>query len=79
MARRIGRSPFWQETIGFLLAKYLRFVQITSRFTTVPEDLDKAIAPRDADHLRDVAWPASDDVVRLAGCDRPDRRADFAA
>jgi len=43
MARRVGRSPFWQETIGFLLAKYLRFVQITSRFTTVPEDIDQAI------------------------------------
>jgi lysophospholipid acyltransferase (LPLAT)-like uncharacterized protein len=43
MARRIGRSPFWQEAIGFLLAKYLRLVQVTSRFTTVPEDLDKAI------------------------------------
>jgi lysophospholipid acyltransferase (LPLAT)-like uncharacterized protein len=43
MARRIGRSQFWQEAIGFLLAKYLRFVQITSRFVTVPEDLDKAV------------------------------------
>jgi lysophospholipid acyltransferase (LPLAT)-like uncharacterized protein len=43
MATRIGRSPFWQEAIGFLLAKYLRFVQITSRFTTVPEDFDKAV------------------------------------
>jgi hypothetical protein len=45
MARRIGRSRFWQEIIGFLLAKYLRFVQITSRFTTVPEDIDRAVAP----------------------------------
>ena len=51
MARRIGRSPFWQETIGFLLAKYLRFVQVTSRFTTVPEDLDADDRRRDADHL----------------------------
>ncbi len=44
MARRIGRSPFWQETIGFLLAKYVRFVQVTSRLTTVPANLDKAMA-----------------------------------
>jgi lysophospholipid acyltransferase (LPLAT)-like uncharacterized protein len=44
MARRVGRSPFWQDTIGFLLAKYLRFVQVTSRFATVPDDIDKAVA-----------------------------------
>lgn len=44
MARRIGRSPLWQETIGFLLAKYVRLVQITSRITTVPDDIGKAIA-----------------------------------
>jgi lysophospholipid acyltransferase (LPLAT)-like uncharacterized protein len=43
MARRVGRSEFAQEAIGFLLAKYLRFVQRTSRFTTVPEDIDAAI------------------------------------
>ncbi|RBP07382.1 hypothetical protein DFR50_12727 [Roseiarcus fermentans] len=46
MARRIGRSPFWQEAVGFLLAKYLRLVQVTSRFTTVPERLDDAVAGR---------------------------------
>ena len=40
MARRVGRSQWAQEAIGFLLATYLRFVQRTSRFTTVPEDLD---------------------------------------
>src|SRR5271165_630228 len=44
MARRLGRSPLLQEIIGFLLAKYLRFVQITSRVTTVPADIDKVIA-----------------------------------
>jgi lysophospholipid acyltransferase (LPLAT)-like uncharacterized protein len=43
MARRIGRSQFGQEAIGFLLASYLRLVQRTSRFTTVPEDLDALI------------------------------------
>ncbi len=43
MARRIGRSEFAQEAVGFLLANYLRLVQLTSRFTTVPEDLDAYI------------------------------------
>ena len=73
MARRIGRSPFWQETIGFLLAKYLRLVQLTSRFTTLPEDLDKAIAPETpvicamwhGQHLMmSFAWP--DAIERMA-------------
>jgi len=44
MARRIGRSEFGQEAIGFVLANFLRFVQVTSRFTTVPADLDAHIA-----------------------------------
>ena len=43
MARRVGRSQWAQETIGFGLASYLRLVQRTSRFTTVPEDLDAFI------------------------------------
>jgi lysophospholipid acyltransferase (LPLAT)-like uncharacterized protein len=44
MARRLGRSPFAQETIGFLLAAYLRFVQRTNRIATAPADIDAAIA-----------------------------------
>ena len=44
MARRVGRSRFGQETIGFLLAKYVRLVQRTSRITTAPEDIDAYIA-----------------------------------
>ncbi len=40
MATRIGRSDFGQEAIGFLLATYLRLVESTGRFTTVPGDLD---------------------------------------
>ena len=44
MARRLGRSPFAQETIGFLLAAYLRLVQRTNRVTTAPADVDAAIA-----------------------------------
>jgi lysophospholipid acyltransferase (LPLAT)-like uncharacterized protein len=43
MARRVGRSQWAQETIGFLLATYLSLVQRTSRFTTIPEDLDAFI------------------------------------
>lgn len=43
MARRIGRSEFAQEAVGFLLASYLRLVERTSRFTTVPADLDAYI------------------------------------
>jgi len=46
MARRIGRSEFAQEAVGFLLANYLRFVKATSRFTTVPADLDAHMGPR---------------------------------
>ncbi len=46
MARRIGRSEFGQEAIGFLLASYLRLVRRTSRFATVPEDLDAYIEGR---------------------------------
>ncbi len=43
MARRPGRSQFAQETIGFLLATYLRLVQRTNRITTFPADLDGAL------------------------------------
>ena len=70
MARRIGRSPFWQETIGFLLARYVRLVEITSRFTTVPPDIDAAMAPEapiisamwHGQHLMNsFAWPKTID------------------
>src|SRR6202020_3367271 len=40
---RVGRSQWAQETIGFGLATYLSFVRRTSRFTTVPEDVDAYI------------------------------------
>jgi lysophospholipid acyltransferase (LPLAT)-like uncharacterized protein len=43
MARRVGRSQWAQETIGFLLATYLSFVKRTSRFTTIPGDIDAFI------------------------------------
>ncbi len=44
MATRIGRSEFGQEAIGFLLASYLRLVERTGRFTTIPEDFAAFIA-----------------------------------
>jgi lysophospholipid acyltransferase (LPLAT)-like uncharacterized protein len=43
MARRVGRSPRAQEAIGFGLAAYLSLVRHTSRFTTVPADIDAHI------------------------------------
>ena len=46
MARRFGRSRFGQEAVGFFLAQYLRLVEKTSRFTTMPADLDAFIAGR---------------------------------
>jgi lysophospholipid acyltransferase (LPLAT)-like uncharacterized protein len=44
MARRIGRSLYGQEAIGFLLSTYLTLVHKTGRFVTVPKDLDAHIA-----------------------------------
>ena len=43
MARRLGRSRWAQETVGFLLATYLSLVRRTNRFTTVPADVDAFI------------------------------------
>ncbi len=43
MARRLGRSQWAQEAIGFGLATYLGFVRRTSRFTTAPDDIDAYI------------------------------------
>ena len=43
MARRVGRSQWAQEAIGFGLAAYLGLVRRTSRFTTVPDDIDAYI------------------------------------
>jgi len=73
MARRFGRSRIAQEAIGFLLAKYLRFVQRTNRFTTVPGDIERAVAGETpiicamwhGQHLMmSFAWP--DAIDRMA-------------
>jgi lysophospholipid acyltransferase (LPLAT)-like uncharacterized protein len=46
MATRPGRSELGQEAFGLLLAGYLRLVERTSRFTTVPADLDAYVKGR---------------------------------
>ena len=63
MARRLGRSPFAQETIGFLLAAYLRFVQRTNRFDDRASRHRRGHRGPDAAHRRHVARTASDDAV----------------
>ncbi len=75
MARRVGRSRFGQETIGFLLAKYVQLVHSTSRITTIPEDIDALVAGQTplicamwhGQHLMmSFAWPdASDRMAAL--------------
>jgi len=73
MARRVGRSRFWQETIGFLLAKYVQLVHSTSRITRIPEDIDAHVAGQTplicamwhGQHLMmPFAWP--DAIDRIA-------------
>lgn len=73
MLKRLGRSRFVQEALGFLLANYLRFVQHTNRFTRAPADLDAAIAGQTpvivamwhGQHLMmTFAWPRS--IARMA-------------
>ena len=73
MLKRLGRSRFVQEALGFLLAHYLRFVQHTNRFTSEPVDLDVAIAGQapiivamwHGQHLMiSFAWPRS--IARMA-------------
>ncbi len=42
MFKRLARSRYGQEALGFLLAGYLRFVQRTSSFVSAPVDLESA-------------------------------------
>ncbi len=74
MARRLGRSQFGQEAIGFLLASYLRLVQRTSRFTTVPENLDAYIEGRTP--LIAAMWHGQHLMMPFA---RPDTMGPLAA
>jgi lysophospholipid acyltransferase (LPLAT)-like uncharacterized protein len=73
MLKRLGRSRFVQEALGFLLAHYLKLVQVTNRFTREPADLDAAIrgeapvivAMWHGQHLMvSFAWPKT--ITRMA-------------
>ncbi len=73
MLKRLGRSRFVQEALGFLLAHYLKFVEVTNRFTREPADIDALIASEapvivamwHGQHLMvSFAWPKS--IARMA-------------
>jgi lysophospholipid acyltransferase (LPLAT)-like uncharacterized protein len=73
MLKRLGRSRFVQEALGFLLAGYLRFVQRTNRFVREPADLEMAVAGQTpvivamwhGQHLMiSFAWPKA--IQRMA-------------
>ena len=77
MARRVGRSRFGQETIGFLLAKYVQLVHRTSWITTIPEDIDALVAGQSS--LICAMWHGQHLMMTLAWPTRSiGRRADFA-
>jgi lysophospholipid acyltransferase (LPLAT)-like uncharacterized protein len=44
MLKRLGKTRLAQETLGFLLAAYIRLVRRTNRFTVEPAELDGFIA-----------------------------------
>jgi lysophospholipid acyltransferase (LPLAT)-like uncharacterized protein len=73
MLKRLGRMKFVQETLGFLLALYIRLVRRTNRFAVEPPDLDAAIAGQTplivamwhGQHFMiSFAWPRS--IARMA-------------
>ncbi|HEY1940524.1 MAG TPA: lysophospholipid acyltransferase family protein [Roseiarcus sp.] len=73
MLKRLGRTRFVQEALGFLLAHYLKFVEATNRFTREPADIDALIASEapvivamwHGQHLMvSFAWPKS--IARMA-------------
>jgi lysophospholipid acyltransferase (LPLAT)-like uncharacterized protein len=73
MLKRLGRMKFVQETLGFLLAVYIRLVRRTNRFVVEPPDVDGAIAGQTplivamwhGQHFMiSFAWPRS--IARMA-------------
>jgi lysophospholipid acyltransferase (LPLAT)-like uncharacterized protein len=73
MLKRLGRMRFVQETLGFVLAAYIRLVRRTNRFVVEPSDLDTAIAGQTplivamwhGQHFMiSFAWPSS--IARMA-------------
>ena len=77
MARRVGRSEFAQEAIGFLLANYLRLVAAHEPLHHCARGSRRLYRGQDAADRGDVARAAPDDAVRAAGHDRADRGADL--
>lgn len=73
MLKRLGRMKFVQETLGVMLAAYIRLVRRTNRFVVEPADLDAAIAGQTplivamwhGQHFMiSFAWPRS--IARMA-------------
>jgi lysophospholipid acyltransferase (LPLAT)-like uncharacterized protein len=73
MHKRLGRTKFAQEALGFLLATYIRLVRRTNRFILEPNDIDQAIAGQTplivamwhGQHFMiSYAWPRS--IARMA-------------
>jgi lysophospholipid acyltransferase (LPLAT)-like uncharacterized protein len=73
MLKRLGRTKFVQETLGYFLASYIRLVQRTNRFVVEPADLDAAISGHTplivamwhGQHFMiSLAWPRS--IERMA-------------
>jgi lysophospholipid acyltransferase (LPLAT)-like uncharacterized protein len=73
MLKRLGRTKFAQEALGFLLATYIRLVRRTNRFSLEPNDIDQAIAGQTplivamwhGQHFMiSYAWPRS--IARMA-------------
>jgi len=73
MLKRLGQTKLVRETLGFLLAAYLRLVRRANRFILEPADIDALIAGRTpvivamwhGQHLMiSYAWPKS--IERMA-------------
>ena len=73
MFKRLARSRYGQEALGFLLASYLLLVQRTSRFVSAPADLESAFRSQTpavgamwhGQHLMlSFAWPRA--IARVA-------------
>jgi lysophospholipid acyltransferase (LPLAT)-like uncharacterized protein len=46
MLKRLGQTAFVRETLGFLLAAYIRLIRRTNRFVVEPADIDALVAGR---------------------------------
>jgi lysophospholipid acyltransferase (LPLAT)-like uncharacterized protein len=73
MFKRLGRTAFVRETLGFLLAAYIRLIRVTNRFVTEPASIDAhvegqtplIVAMWHGQHFMiSFAWPKA--VARMA-------------